>query len=93
MRVVMNPATTYRVGCQDGEAHFTYFLADDQLSFVWDGHFACPIELERGGYGEVLIATVALDDADLPNATAAHEWAQWFASLCQSIATQLEEGK
>lgn len=93
MRLTTTPGTTYREGSQDGTAHLAFYIPEKQMSFVWDGHFACPIEVEHGGYGEVLAATVALDEADLPDATAVHEWVEWFASVCRSIATQLEEGK
>lgn len=91
MRLTKSPATTYREGSQDGTPHFTYFIAESQLSFTWDGHFACPVEVEHGGYGEVLIASARIDESDFPERTTAHEWLQWFACLCQSIALSLKE--
>jgi hypothetical protein len=54
----------YRRTCQNGTPHLTYFRADDQLSFNWDGTMSSPIEVEYGGYGEPVIATI--EPTDVP---------------------------
>lgn len=40
----------------DGTPHLTYYIADDQLSFVWSGISSEPTEVCFGGYGEPVFA-------------------------------------
>lgn len=40
---------------EDGTAHFTYFIAERELSFTWNGT-AEHIDVSVGGYGERVTA-------------------------------------
>ncbi len=89
------PDHGYRRHSQDGTAHVSYFDADRQLSFVWDGSLEHPIEVEAGGYGEPVTALLLVDESDLPpsNYLRAAEWMVWFEALCQrSVSTVLRDG-
>lgn len=89
------PDHGYRRHSQDGTAHVTYFDADHQLSFVWDGSIEHPIEVEHGGYGEPVRALLLVDETDLPptNYLRAAEWMVWFESLCQrTLSMVLQDG-
>lgn len=77
----------YRRYSQDGTAHFTYFTDDTLLSFVWDGCAGHPVEVEHGGYGELVLALVLLDEGDLPHDTrlTPAELALWFERFCDGL--------
>lgn len=88
----------------DGTPHMTYYDAERQLSFVWDGR-STEIEVSVGGYGEPvrdvidlmrfnpsMFSTDASTDVrvpvlvpttDEPLVEQAHDWLQWFATICQ----------
>jgi len=81
----------YRVRSQDGQPHITYYDAEHQYSFVWDGHVDHPIEVEHGGYGEVLVALIQLGEEDAPpeGTRLPDAWLFWFALVCQQALPQL----
>jgi hypothetical protein len=81
----------YRTYAQDGDVHMTYYVSDEQLSFVWDMHARHPIEVEHGGYGEPLRALLKLDEADLPDVipSTPHGWARWFMTVCEAAVPLL----
>ena len=84
-------ANNYRQFSQDGTSHFTFYINDAQLSFIWDGDLAHPVEMEHGGYGEPLIAVVTVHEADLPSDLSATGWLLWFTNFCERAAETLEE--
>lgn len=81
--------STYRSTCQNGTAHLTYYIAEQSLSFVWDGSLDHPIEVEHGGYGEPVIATIdprTLIPTDGPGGWG--EMFEWFERRCDEWAAQ-----
>ena len=81
--------STYRSTCQNGTPHLTYYRPEDDLSFVWDGWLSHPIEVEFGGYGEPVIATI--DPRPLMAEDGPGSWGdlfEWFANRCDEWTDQ-----
>jgi hypothetical protein len=81
--------STYRSTCGNGTAHLTYYRPAESLSFVWDGTLDHPIEVEHGGYGEPVIATI--DPRPLMPADGPGSWGEvfaWFTRTCDEWADQ-----
>lgn len=84
MRITPATGAAYRRHAQDGTGHLTYYRADLALSFVWDPLPTHPIEVEHGGYGELVVATLEVEESDLPTTSPAspHGWTVWFQAVC-----------
>lgn len=54
---------TFPSRIQDGTAHLAFFDPRMQLSFVWNGLLAEPIEVQPGGDGEPTTALIPLTSA------------------------------
>lgn len=69
---------------RDGIPHLAYYHPRERLSFVWNGGPSDPIEVEDGGYGGPLIATLDASESDgfvtLPGIL------EWFQKTCDAWA-------
>lgn len=62
----------------DGTPHFTYYIKEDLLSFIWDGK-STYIEVCHGGYGEPVTDTISVYPPGRMTPAAA---LAWFQEIC-----------
>lgn len=62
----------------DGTPHFTYYVSEHLLSFVWDGRSNC-IEVCHGGYGEPVVEIIPIET---PEPSTPAVYLTWFRMVC-----------